>query len=60
MAKNQVQQRNLEKRKRQEEKLQKKEKELKNVVKETKNLQSNHKKSSPFLDLFKKEKKRLS
>ncbi len=60
MAKNQVQQRNLEKRKRQEEKLQKKEKELKKVAKETKNLKSNHKKGSPFLDLFKKEKKRYT
>ncbi|MEL5899312.1 DUF87 domain-containing protein [Clostridium sporogenes] len=60
MVKNQVQQRNLEKRKRQEEKLQKKEKELKKAARETKNFKSNHKKSSSFLDFFKKEKKRYT
>src|SRR5699024_3612381 len=60
MGKNQIQQRNLEKRKRQEEKLQKKEKELKKVAKETRNIKSSQKKSSSFLDLFKKEKKRYT
>ena len=57
MAKNQVQQRNLEKRKRQEEKLQKKEKELKKVAKETKNLKSNQKKALHSLIYLRKKRK---
>ena len=60
MGKNRIQQRNLEKRKRQEEKLQKKEKELKKVAKETKKIKSNQKKSSSFLDFLKKENKRFT